>query len=38
MDPISIAVEGASKTLRMLPGYAWTSTAHDFRPGLPRFH
>ena len=24
MDPISIAVESGSKTLRMLPGYAWT--------------
>ncbi len=24
MDPISIAVESGGKTLRMLPGYAWT--------------
>ncbi len=24
MDPISVAVESGSKTLRMLPGYAWT--------------
>ncbi|MGH7506685.1 MAG: hypothetical protein ACRELX_13585, partial [Longimicrobiales bacterium] len=29
MDPISIAVESGSKTLRMLPGYAWTEDSRS---------